>query len=246
MGNAWGELFIAMRGKLTEDQVREIHALCGECRLTCQKIGEMYGVSGAAVSDIKRCNRWGYLGLKPWRDLPKTKSIRQRILDSSELDLVSGCWEWKLSLNHKGYGNFSLLRKSKAAHRVSYAEFVGGIPEGMCVLHKCDTPNCGNPDHLFLGTNQDNVDDKVSKGRTMHGSGHYRAIITEDQAVLIFKMSQEGFAIAEIGLKLGVSKHVIQQIKGGVTWNHVTGLPKRYSNRGKTSANLSCIYENSD
>ena len=235
-----------MRGKLTEDQVREIHALCGECRLTGPEIGAMYGVSGSNVNDIKAGKKWGHLGLKPWRDLPKTKSIRQRILDSSELDLVSGCWNWQLSLNHNGYGNFSILRKSNVAHRASYEEFVGPIPEGLCVLHKCDNPRCCNPEHLFLGTIQDNADDKVAKGRSMRGSGHYKAIITEDQAALIFNMIQEGFTIADIKSRLGVGEDIIQPIKRGVTWNHVTGLPKRYPRNGKRSANLSCINDNSD
>lgn len=77
----------------------------------------------------------------------------------------NGCMEWKLSVTNKGYGRLRDGNKMKRAHRESYKVFVGNIPNGMFVCHKCDNPKCINPDHLFLGTSYDNMRDMVAKGR---------------------------------------------------------------------------------
>ena len=81
-----------------------------------------------------------------------------------------GCWNWTASKRYKGYGAFCYYRDDGTlvqgrAHRYSWEIHNGDIPDGMFVLHSCDNPACVNPDHLFLGTNQDNVDDMMRKGR---------------------------------------------------------------------------------
>lgn len=76
-----------------------------------------------------------------------------------------GCWMWTAHLSNRGYGQFWVEGKFQLAHRMSYRIYVGEIPSKMCVLHKCDTPACVNPDHLFLGTHKDNMDDRDAKGR---------------------------------------------------------------------------------
>ena len=83
----------------------------------------------------------------------------------SKVDKSGDCWEWLAGKNKKGYGQFHISRKQLGAHRVSWELTNSEIPEGLCVLHRCDNPGCVNPDHLFLGTAQDNSDDKISKGR---------------------------------------------------------------------------------
>ena len=77
---------------------------------------------------------------------------------------MSGCWIWEAT-EIRGYGAFAIKSRYYRAHRVSYELFVGDIPEGKFVLHKCDTPFCVNPDHLFLGTQADNIADRDNKGR---------------------------------------------------------------------------------
>lgn len=80
---------------------------------------------------------------------------------------ATGCIEWIASRDGCGYGMFRFGGRSQRAHRVAWILTFGGIPDGLQVLHKCDNPPCVNPDHLFLGTNHDNVLDAVAKGR--HG-----------------------------------------------------------------------------
>lgn len=78
---------------------------------------------------------------------------------------INGCWEWTGKPMNKGYCYTSLNGEKILAHRLFYRELVGPIPEGLDILHKCDNRICCNPDHLFPGTDKDNSDDKIRKGR---------------------------------------------------------------------------------
>lgn len=78
---------------------------------------------------------------------------------------MSGCWLWTGFEHHNGYGGLMIKNVTVLAHRLSWQIHNGPIPKGLCVCHKCDTPFCVNPDHLFLGTNKDNIHDAIRKGR---------------------------------------------------------------------------------
>lgn len=86
----------------------------------------------------------------------------------------SGCWLWTGVVLNTGYGQVAINGVRTSAHRASFAERFGPIPKGMWVLHKCDIRSCCNPDHLFLGNHEDNMKDKVNKGRQARfpGSTH--------------------------------------------------------------------------
>jgi len=75
------------------------------------------------------------------------------------------CWEYIGLLDKDGYGSFMINYKNMRAHRVAYESFYGSIPKKLLVLHKCDNPSCCNPNHLWLGTNKDNTQDMINKGR---------------------------------------------------------------------------------
>lgn len=83
-----------------------------------------------------------------------------------------GCWLWTSTKNAKGYGLFSIDGKKHKAHRLAYELYIGKIPEGMLVLHKCDRPSCVSPNCLWIGSHADNQSDKMSKGRHHCSNGY--------------------------------------------------------------------------
>lgn len=94
------------------------------------------------------------------------KTVAERIAENSVAVPIVGCWIWSGALTADGYGRMKINGKSVLAHRASLADAEGGFDNDLCVCHRCDTPACVNPHHLFLGTNLDNVSDRVAKGRT--------------------------------------------------------------------------------
>lgn len=81
---------------------------------------------------------------------------------------INGCWEWNKYLNSDGYAHFKWRGKTIAAHRCAWELTNGSIPKGMLVLHHCDVRHCINPEHLFLGTDADNMKDAAVKNRLIH------------------------------------------------------------------------------
>lgn len=134
----------------------------------------------------------------------------------------SGCWMWLGSDQGKGYGNVGHEGRTQRAHRVSYKLFVGPIPDGLHVLHKCDVRLCVNPDHLFLGTNADNVRDMVEKGRNNFGERNGNAKLTEDKVRDIRAGYELGDTVASLSLSYQVSCTAIYDIVRGDTWRHVS------------------------
>jgi len=93
------------------------------------------------------------------------EKLMERFEDKYIPEPMSGCWIWTARVSPAGYGQASYKRKSTFAHRLAWTLFRGPIPEGLCVLHKCDNPPCVNPEHLFIGTQIENIRDCVAKGR---------------------------------------------------------------------------------
>ena len=96
-------------------------------------------------------------------------SIRQRLESRIVIDAVTGCWNWRGGKDKDGYGSIKIDGQQCRAHRVSYEEYIGEIPDGLNVCHHCDNPPCINPSHFFIGTHADNQHDKVAKGREARG-----------------------------------------------------------------------------
>lgn len=124
------------------------------------------------------------------------------------------CWEWTGSRWSNGYGRFCRPRYS-IAHRVSWELYCGEIPDGMNVLHRCDNPCCVNPSHLFLGTDLDNMRDKVAKERSARGEQHGRAFLTEDA---VRRIRDDHQAQRKIATEYGVSQSTVSRIKHGEQW----------------------------
>ena len=134
---------------------------------------------------------------------------------------TESCWLWTGGRSAGGYGRFWLNGANIYAHRYSYIMENGEIGPSMKVLHRCDTPSCVRPDHLFLGTNRDNTADMIAKGRKVQprGEGHGMARLTEDQVRGI--RGESGLSQREIAAKYGVSQPLVSAIRTGKLWAHV-------------------------
>lgn len=99
------------------------------------------------------------------RTMAKRLTLLERLLTYREFDPVTGCWLWTKARGKKGYGQIWVDGKTARVSRVAFVVFKGAIPDGLDVLHSCDNPPCFNPEHLFAGTQSENVKDSVRKGR---------------------------------------------------------------------------------
>lgn len=123
------------------------------------------------------------------------------------------CWLWLGSRTPKRYGTLSVAGKMRSAHRVSWELHNGPVTEGLWVLHKCDTPSCVNPAHLYLGDHRTNMDDMARKGRQ-------GLKLTPDQVRTIYRRAWAGGELqADIAKDFGVQEQTVSYIKIGRTWS---------------------------
>lgn len=133
-----------------------------------------------------------------------------------------GCWIWTAGKDKDGYGVITQSSKMKKAHRVSYEWAKGPIPEGMQVLHSCDTPSCVNPEHLSVGTTQANQQDKMNKHREAKGEVQGSAKLTAEQVIAI----REEYAAGGIGTrplakKFKIGRTQLVRIIRREDWKHI-------------------------
>lgn len=143
------------------------------------------------------------------------ESIKARFESKYAVNPRNGCWEWTAYISGYGYGQFWAYGKNVSAHRFSYELHNGGVPKGLHVLHRCDNRKCANPAHLFLGTNRDNVMDKVAKNRQARhiGSANGMSKLTNIQVVEIRELYALGnYTQRYLGRLFGVGPDHISRI----------------------------------
>lgn len=163
--------------------------------------------------------------------MPRLKiSPIERFRAKYEVDPISGCYNWIAGKGSDGYARFGGdNRKTCLAHRWIYEYLNGPIPEGLVVRHQCHNPACVNPEHLLLGTHQDNMDDMVKAGRSskvskIKGEKHPLSILTEQDVILIKKFFKRhnGYGVgAFLGGWFNVHPTLIFKIKSGKNWSHL-------------------------
>jgi hypothetical protein len=141
----------------------------------------------------------------------------------AKLDKSGSCWIWTASVAGKGYGQMKLprQRKQEYSHRIAYMLYKGQIPEGIQVCHTCDTPHCCNPDHLFLGTAKENLQDMRAKNRHLSGAKNSQAKLTEKEVAQIKECLRIGIPQSKIAVTFGVHQTIISKINCGHRWSHV-------------------------
>ena len=126
------------------------------------------------------------------------------------------CWEWTGAKQNQ-YGQFRKpgSRKKLYAHRVSFEIHKGQIPDGMCILHRCDTPLCVNPNHLFLGTQAENLQDMSNKDR------RYTKLKAPEVLQIRELFNNGDFSKKILGHRFGVTEQNINRIVSRQTWSHI-------------------------
>jgi hypothetical protein len=152
-------------------------------------------------------------------NLPKNRNFLDYFKSKYKV-LNNGCWEWQ---GAGRYGKLNFLGKTMSAHTVSYWMFRGNITKGYYVCHTCDFGRCVNPEHLFLGTPNDNMQDKMEKKRhkAWSGENHGMSKLTSAQVLEIRKLCKIKKRHNEIAKMFNVSSSYISAIKRGVTWPHL-------------------------
>jgi hypothetical protein len=190
--------------------------ICGQCGRSfsvpaCYAKRGQYRYCGRACYDTSRA--------------PAPKSPRPSFAERIWQKIVrgNGCWEWTGTRYPNGYGSCASGKRGRNdyAHRVVWRLTFGRIPDGLRVLHHCDNPPCCRPDHLFLGTDADNVADKVAKGRQLKGEQITGARLRATQIPDIRQRLAEGEPMHLIAADCGVSRGAIQDIALNKTWRHV-------------------------
>ena len=151
---------------------------------------------------------------------PRHPTLKDALMSRVRIGDAVECWIWQGCTGNHGYGVFSYDRRQHLTHRVAYETFIGHIPNGLNVLHRCDNRPCCNPAHLFVGTDADNAADKVTKRRHRYGERSPRSVLAlpEVEAILAAQHATTG-ALAH---RYGVSPRTIRDIRLRKTW--VTAL----------------------
>lgn len=173
----------------------------------CGKVGKLK--RGMCMKHYTRWIRYG----DPLRE---RRNLAHRFASKYRIDDASGCWIWTAATTRFGYGVLQLgVKKQEKAHRVSWELFNGRIQDGLMIRHRCDTPNCVNPNHLQLGTHDDNMRDMVARGRSCARSKNPNCKLSEADVALVLCSQERAPSLAA---KFGVHPETIRRIRRNENW----------------------------
>lgn len=154
----------------------------------------------------------------------------------SKVDVVDdedSCWLWNASIGGNGYGQLQIRAlhcHPLTAHTFSWRLHFGDIPKGLEVCHRCDVRACVRPNHLFLGTHAENMQDAGRKGKVgghrggpppapRHGESHHSAKLSND---IVGEIRSSSERVADLAQRYSVSKQTIYRVRNGTHWQHIS------------------------
>lgn len=170
-----------------------------------------HGFTQEAIAKHLGCHRTTvFRTLREFNVAKPAISAEERLNAKLKKNAATGCWEYQGGDGNRGYGQIRINGIKYRAHRVAYSLFVGEIPEGMNVCHKCDNPSCCNPDHLFVGDAAANVADKVRKGRQARGAGLPQTKASPDVLHKCLELKLSGMSNRQIAVVLGLHRTTVE------------------------------------
>ncbi len=134
---------------------------------------------------------------------------------------MSDCIEWQGSYDTKGYGRVKIRGKSYKAHRLAYEKEHGPIPDGLFICHRCGNPACVNPEHLYAGTQKQNMRDRELHGRQPHGEASPRARLKNEDVIAIRARHAQGETYEQLGRDFKISDSHARNIVLKKQWAHL-------------------------
>lgn len=205
---------------------------CANCgRMVTRSVSQIkYAQRTYCSPTCTALGRWPDLATRFWQ------KVDRACQDPERYPGLGPCWPWTSRCDGQGYGLFSVggkqVRRQIKAHRIAYTLAIGPTSDGPHVLHRCDNPPCVRPDHLFAGTQADNVADMVSKGRSGRhikperypvGSAVKQAVLTEAGVIEMRESRAQGESLNTLSRRFGVSRQNVKLIVHGEAWKHVGG-----------------------
>lgn len=185
----------------------------------CEQCGTTFEVTSKNASNALRFHsRLCYWAWKKGR----RKALAERW--SKHTGKGEGCWEWTAYRDKNGYGHMGGIEPHTTilVHRASWEIHFGPIPPDTDVLHRCDNPPCSRPDHLFLGTALDNMQDASKKRRTTQGERAYCAKLTAGQVIAIrARYAAGGISHQALADAYGVARESVSELIRRETWKHL-------------------------
>lgn len=172
-----------------------------------KQVASIVGCTPAHITRVLRRN--GIIRCK--------RDPKKRLEELIEKDPLTLCWNYQ-GYTVNGYGRMYTNGKPITTHRLAYTLFVGEIPPGQQVLHRCDNPQCCNPEHLFLGTTADNMRDRNQKGRQAKGERVGGAVLNAASSEKIRELRSQGWSYKRIAEFLNCSKTTVADVVKGRRW----------------------------
>lgn len=196
-----------------------IFILNNKGKISQNKLAKQFNVSPSTIQNVVDSKSWKYLHNKTIFNIPNHEQTYIKFIDRFDASITkikNGCWNWDKELNASGYGIIRISNTAILAHRFSYEFFNEQINNDLCVCHNCDNPKCVNPEHLWLGTHDENMKDAAKKHR-MPGSPK----LNSDDIIQMVAMFNDGYSTNELSDIYGIDRSYVSVVISGKTWKHL-------------------------